>query len=427
MNPIPASFFSMSCLGNKRTAIVLFLSLSISSVWAAQKKPAIPKQPPLTSSLVVISINGLSSDHILRPARYRHRIPNLIALRDRGSYSAAVEGVYPSLTLPAHASISTGMLPVDHGIYSDYPFDIEKGMPLATPFENSSQITADTIWAAARRSNLKSSSIDFPLTTGGTVDSRLSIREGLTSLLESIKEKKVNLVLISFNSFGEALARHGMDSKEALAAIEAIDAQVGQITAALGSEATFVVTSDSARVAVEREFRPNVVLAKKGLITLDRQGGIESWKAIAQASGGSAAIFVRNPQDEKLIAEVETTFREIHEKSDSPIWRIINRQDAARIGADPRAVLFLDAAPLYVMSSRLTGATTGSSEMRAASGYLPQRSEMRAALVFAGRGIKAGVRLEFARLVDVAPTVSRLLGLELRSARGRVIDEVLVR
>lgn len=427
MSPIPASLFSMSRLRNKRIAIILFVSLFISTAWVSQKKPAIPKQPPLTSSLVIISINGLSSDHILRPARYRHRIPNLIALRDRGSYSAAVEGVYPSLTLPAHASISTGMLPVDHGIYSDYPFDVEKGGPLPTPFENSSEITTDTIWAAARRSNLKTSSIDFPMTMGGSIDFRFSIEQGLPSLLESIKEKKVHLVLINFNSFGEALTRHGIDSKEALAAIEAIDAQVGQITAALGTETTFVVTSDSARVAVEREFRPNVVLAKKGLLTPDRQGGMESWKAVAQASGGSAAIFLKNPQDEKLRTEVEAAFREIHEKSDSPIWRIINRQEAARIGADPRAVLFLDAAPLYVMSSRLTGAATGSSEMRAASGHLPQRSEMRAALVIAGRGVKAGVRLEFARLVDIAPTVSRLLGLELRSARGRVIDEVLVR
>jgi hypothetical protein len=50
---------------------------------------------------------------------------------------------------------------------------------------------------------------------------------------------------------------------------------------------------------------------------------------------------------------------------------------------------------------------------------------MRAALVAAGRGLKTGAKIEHARLIDLAPTVARLLGLELRAARGRVISEVI--
>ena len=392
-----------------------------------QKKPAIAKQPALTPRVFVISVNGLSSDHILRPERYKHRIPNIVAVRDRGSYAASVEGVYPSLTLPAHASIASGMLPSDHGIYSDYPFSIVTGSADPSPFSEARQIAVDTIWESARRSGLKSLSLEFPLTAGGPIDFRFHQADGAPAINASIDENRVGLALLNFVAFGEAESKFGVDSREAIQAIETIDAAIGTIVEKQGSEATFVITSDSPRVSVEREFKPNVVLAKKGLLIVDRQGKVESWRAIAVAAGGAAIVFVKDPKDEKLISEVDKAFREIYEHPESPIWRILNRQEATRIGADPRAALFLDAAPLFVMSSKTGGAITGRAETRASAGYLPQRSEMRPALIIAGRGVKAGVRMEFARLIDLAPTISRLLGLELRTSRGRVLDEVLVR
>jgi hypothetical protein len=50
---------------------------------------------------------------------------------------------------------------------------------------------------------------------------------------------------------------------------------------------------------------------------------------------------------------------------------------------------------------------------------------MRALFVIAGKGIKSGTQTPYARLVDIAPTVARLLGLEMKTARGRVISEVI--
>ncbi|MEP7273873.1 MAG: alkaline phosphatase family protein, partial [Acidobacteriota bacterium] len=274
---------------------------------------------------------------------------------------------------------------------------------------------------------LKSASSEFPLTARGAIDFTINPAEGIDPLVDLLKKRQVNLVLVNFRAFGEAQERSGIDSKEAIAALEGIDAEVGRLSGiAIGNDTTFVVVSDSARAPVEREFRPNVVLAKREFLTTDNKGDVVSWKAICHTTGGSAAVFIKNAQDEKLITEVEKAFREIHEKAESPIWRVIVKREAARLGADPRAILFLDASPLYVMSSKATGGTTARANIRATSGYLPQRSEMRATLVMAGRGIKPGVRLEFARLVDIAPTVSRMLGLELRTSRGRVLNEVLI-
>jgi hypothetical protein len=58
-------------------------------------------------------------------------------------------------------------------------------------------------------------------------------------------------------------------------------------------------------------------------------------------------------------------------------------------------------------------------------GYFPDHSSMRAALVLSGRGIASGTRLGDVRNIDVAPTIAALLGLELPTATGRVLNEAL--
>ena len=206
---------------------------------------------------------------------------------------------------------------------------------------------------------------------------------------------------------------------------------VGKIVAAieragLGEKTTFLIVSDHGAIKVEQEFRPNVLLAKKGFLTVGEQGSIASWQAVAVSFGGSAAIFLKNPQDETTAKAVEELFKAYEkESSDSPLWRITIRREAARLGADARAVLYLDAAPSFRISARANGSMISKTSDRAAYGYLPSRAEMRGAMFIAGKAIKANQRIEYARLIDVAPTIARLLGLEMKTARGRVLSEVI--
>ena len=152
---------------------------------------------------------------------------------------------------------------------------------------------------------------------------------------------------------------------------------------------------------------------------------MKSWRAVIQSFEGSAAVFLKNSQDESTGQEVEKIFRELEKDSDNPLWRITPWRDGTRLGVDPRAVFYLDAAPRYKISSRANGSAIAKTEERAAHGYLPSRAEMRATLIVAGNGIKANQKIEHARLIDIAPTVGRLLGLEMKSVRGRVLSEVV--
>lgn len=418
-------------------AIVLAGSLlNASSLSAQQPKPTPtpakpkPKPPKLTSHVVLISISGLRADHTNNPESYRLKIPAIQELRAKGSYAVGVESVYPSQNNPAQISIATGVLPADHGITSDYPFNEQTGSQSAVPHQSAKEIKAETIWEAANREGLVTAAIGYPLTNGSAINFNLAeIPTDATAIANLIRKEHPNLLLINFDSLNAAQRRFGLLSKEALAALEQIDGSVKKIVEAINqanlvNDTTFLIVSDHGASQIEREFRPNALLAKKGFLTIDEQGNVKSWRAIAQSFGGSAAIFLKNPQDEATARQVEKVFTEFEKESDNPLWRITLRRDATRLGADPRPVLYLDAAPRFLISPRVNGSTIGKTEERAASGYLPSRAEMRAALIIAGKGIKANQRIEYARLIDIAPTIARLLGLEMKSARGRVLSEV---
>ncbi len=59
-------------------------------------------------------------------------------------------------------------------------------------------------------------------------------------------------------------------------------------------------------------------------------------------------------------------------------------------------------------------------------GYLPTHPKMFTSLVLSGRGVKKGATIGHARSFDVAPTIARLLGLEMKDVEGRVLTEALL-
>lgn len=458
----------------------LFLAGNSFSLKAKQLKPAQSKAKPkpakLTSHLVLISISGLRADDVNNADKLRLAIPTILSLRSKGSYAVGVESVYPSQSRPAHTSIVTGVLPADHGITSDFPFDKLTGAQSGKPYLSSTEIKTDTLWEAAKREGLTTAAISYPVTADGPINfmlpeviegkennnsippklkneilSTLNIKPGTplpTSKPENlihqtqddfkadaaaylIEKYRPNLLLINFTSLDLAQKRFGIHSTETKAVLSLIDQMIKKIGSAIdlaqiGSETTFIIISDHGSGQIEREFRPNVLLAKKGLLVIDEQGNVTSWGAIVQSFEGSAAVFIKNPQDESTAKEAEKIFRDLEKDSDNPLWRITLRRDGTRLGVDPQAVFYLDAAPGYKISSRVTGSAIAKTEERAANGYLPSRADMRATLIIAGKGIRPSQKIEYARLVDISPTIGALLGLEMKSTRGRVLSEVIM-
>jgi hypothetical protein len=58
-------------------------------------------------------------------------------------------------------------------------------------------------------------------------------------------------------------------------------------------------------------------------------------------------------------------------------------------------------------------------------GYLPDQPDMLSVCIVSGPGLKAGTKLGKIHAIDIAPTVARLLGIELPTAEGKPMEELL--
>ncbi|MCP4139515.1 MAG: sulfatase-like hydrolase/transferase [Chloroflexi bacterium] len=71
---------------------------------------------PIIERVLIITVDGLRPEPISFDL-----MPNLLSLMESGFYSLTAQTIYPSATLPAHASMFTSMCPDKHGVdWNDY-------------------------------------------------------------------------------------------------------------------------------------------------------------------------------------------------------------------------------------------------------------------------------------------------------------------
>jgi predicted AlkP superfamily pyrophosphatase or phosphodiesterase len=432
----------------------LIFSPACSASAQGQSKKTQPAGTRLTSRVIVIAIDNLGYDFqndTVRVSQY----PNFRSLLDRGVRTNGIEGVYPSLLSPSYASILTGTLPSDHSVTEDYPFDEKRGIISNQILTSSREIQTETIWMAAQRQKITTASVGIPVTNDAEITFNFpedsSSSDEITRNLKKnillmqaverdqnkastaariIEEKKPEIIFVRFHSFALSQKLYGLKSERNSLTLGKIDEFIGQISKAtdasgIAEGTTMMVVSPFGSVSADIEFRPNALLAKKKLLERGAEGKIQDWKAIAVPYGGSAAIFLRDPANVALAREVEGVFQESYNKPHSPIWRIISRREISLLGADARAMFYLDSAPGVFISGSATGDVVSKNSEPVIQGWLPQRYEMRGAFFIAGKAVRHGSVLQYARLIDLAPTIARLLGFEMKTVRGRILSEII--
>src|ERR1051325_6395092 len=99
-------------------AIILTLTVSYSAQPRAQQpasQTAAPQSPSIEprrdAHVIMISIDGLIPEYYTAPARLGLKVPNLTQMKLGGAYADGVEGVFPTVTYPAHTTLITGVSP----------------------------------------------------------------------------------------------------------------------------------------------------------------------------------------------------------------------------------------------------------------------------------------------------------------------------
>jgi len=236
-------------------------------------------------------------------------------------------------------------------------------------------------------------------------------------------KKQPSLLLLHLLAVDHVEHETGPFSQEAIAVVEREDAAIGKLRAtaerAFLGRVIFAVVSDHGFVKVEKQINFGPAFVKAGLITLDGKGKPKDWKAFPWATGGSAAIVLKDPKDGAVAAEVRELLRKMAADPANGIDRVLEADELHRRGGYPPASFFVGLKPGWKNGTLLTGPLVQSVETGGTHGALNDLPELRSSFFVVGPGVPPGKRFDLIDMRDIAPTLAKLVGLEMPSADGK--------
>jgi predicted AlkP superfamily pyrophosphatase or phosphodiesterase len=406
--------------------------------------------------VALISVDGLRPVDLMG-AGGCEKPAMLLELGRAGVHAQGVVGVLPTVTYPSHATLVTGAYPTKHGVFNNDR--VSDGAPWH--FDRT-DMRIPTLWDAARRKGLSVAIVTWPSSYGAEVDylipEDLSHRKDVTArvkkgstagLFESLESRagkpisllpfgdadagvpldemtatfaqevvrrhKPDLLLVHFLDLDHREHFDGVGSAGACASLQRIDGHVANIRAAykqagILDQTTFFVVSDHGFAPVHTAINVGELLKRSGF------GG----SADVRLAGGSAAVYVKDVIPAQLRARIETKFR--------GIVRWVTEEEAVRMGGFPGAAFVLCAAPGYSLTSSASlPLLIRSQRYRGAHGHCPDEPTILASFVASGAGIRPLGVIPVIRMIDIAPTIASLLGVDLPDADGIPIAGVLER
>ena len=405
---------------------------------------------------------------MLEAERRGLKIPNLRRFLGEGAYATGVMGNLPTVTYPSHTTLITGVAPAKHGIVGNTTFD-PKQINYGGWYWYAQDITAPTLWDAAKAAGLTTGNIHWPVSVGvrsltwnmpqiwrsGHADDRKLIRslatDGLYDALEHdcgayadgidegvdadenrtsfavrlIETKQPDFLTVYLAALDHEEHLYGPGSPEANAVLERLDAAVGKLVAAemaARPDATIALVSDHGFVATDTEvnlFRPFI---DAGLIKLGADGKVVSWDAMPWPSGGSVAVVLARPDDPALTGMVGALLEKLAADPSAKIAKVIGKAEIARLGGNPLASFYVDLKPGALAGNFAADAPlVRPSRYKGMHGYFPALPEMRSTFLVMGKGVAKGRNLGEIDMRSIAPTLARVMGARLPDAQASAL------
>ncbi|EAC7896061.1 alkaline phosphatase family protein [Listeria monocytogenes] len=414
--------------------------------------------------LFVISLDALGALDL----KDTKELPVLRELIETGTHIQEVETIYPSLTYPAHTSIITGHYPATHGIVNNTKIQPEKDSPDWYWYKKAIQVP--TLYDLAKERGLTTAAFLWPVAAKSGIDYNIAeifpnrfwltqmmvslhassplflidmdrkfghLRKGINqpdldifltaSVVDTIKTKKPRLLLTHLVDMDSMRHAHGVNSIEAKAALKRHDDRLAAIIqatkeAGIYENTVFAILGDHYQIDVTHAIRLNVLFAEQGWVTVV-DDKITEWNVYAKSCDGSCYIYTKNDQYNQEIQHLLQNMNEIEE--------ILQTEEIARRGADPNATFMVEGKTGYYFMDDLYGPIYEevTDEMlgkpgyyKAVHGYSPNKPDYKTTIVFNGPGIKKGVKISNAHLVDEATTFAHILDLQFPNTAGSVIE-----
>ncbi len=406
------------------------------------------------NKVILISLDGFPGYSLNDP---KLPIPTLRKLIANG-ISATMLGINPTVTWPNHTAMITGVRADEHGLLANGSIQRTGTWPpvkVEPMIVKELMVKVPTVYDAAHKAGLTTAQVDWvaiekaPTITwafrewaglDGPLEQEMIAKGAITKEdLESFNRANIVFRDQIWTRAGEYLIRnhqpdlllfhlltgdseqhsYGPNTLAAKTALAFLDACVEKLVTAvkdagLAERTTFFIVSDHGFKAFTKQIKPNVALQAAGL---DKQ-------VYVLPEGGTAFVYFEPAADAaKLIPQVRKALEGVE-----GVGRIAGVEDYASLGLphpDQDAQfghLLLAAKDGYSFSGATGGPVTAAVPQQGGShGYLASEPDMNPIFIASGYGVKAGMQLGTVSNIDIAPTIAKLLGVSLPTAKGRVL------
>ncbi|MBW3540827.1 MAG: ectonucleotide pyrophosphatase/phosphodiesterase [Planctomycetes bacterium] len=446
--------------------------LSIVLRLSSAGETALAAAPRDDACVVLISVDGLANFYLDDP---RADMPTLRRLAREGARADGLVCSFPTVTWPNHTTLVTGTSPARHGVIGNNYLDRQSGEKIAfipdPLFDKDEIVKVPTVYDAAHGAGLVTAGIVWPATRSArTLDWTVPDmfgdeawpKYGTKTWLDELRQAGIpvdrhggwtsesgggvqrdwlytrmaahlfehhppNLLLIHLVEVDHVQHRHGPRSPDAYWSVSFADDRIRDLwesaqRSPFAKNTTFLIASDHGFFPIEHDIRPNARLRELGLIETEGEK-ITKKHAWCVAQGGACMVYILDDsRRSELAKELQREFAAI-----DGVQVVLGPEEMVRLGQpmredDPRAPDFwLSAKSGYSFSeAHSAGEVVVPKNSRGGThGYLPDQPDMLGTLVISGAGVDAGTKLGKVQSIDVAPTIARLLGVELPTAEGK--------
>lgn len=427
--------------------------------------------------VIVVSIDGLAAFLLNDP---KAPLPTIRQLAKAGSVAeGGMKVSNPSVTWPNHSSVITGVRPEKHGVLAngvlvrgaiDVPTvvdpkrdqrDLIRVPTIIEAAHAAGLITGEINWPCVRGS--KSLHDSFPDVPDQVLHMTPRLRQELVIdgiLLDEtqpsfaansvagrdliwteatchvIRERKPNLLFVHLLNCDATHHALGAQTPAGYTANGYADMCLAKIVAAtkeagIYDKTTFIILADHGFTTTPKAICPNVILRQAGLLKVTAEKMSDA-RVHVFPEGGIGLVYCTNPGEAAADRE---KFRELM-KDKEGVAEVVFPDQFAEMGMPhpreytqaPDAILV--AKDGYAVSGTVAGenfvvANTEAKTSLGSHGFIASLPKMNALLVLSGAGIRAGASLKSVENIDVAPTIAKLLEVELSGADGKALTAAL--
>jgi predicted AlkP superfamily pyrophosphatase or phosphodiesterase len=440
-------------------ALALPFFLRFPLIHAQNKKPGSLDRKDRV--VVVISLDGFPAYALKDP---RLPIPTLRKLASEGAIAESMQPVNPTVTWPNHTAIVTGVDVSQHHVVFNGLLERPEndGPPKIEPWRNKDvMVHSPTIYDLAHEAGLKTAQVDwvaiykamtidweFPELPepNGEMEKKL-IADGVVSAeqlktfekssqawqdeiwtdaaVRILKDHHPNLLLFHLLTLDDINHEYGPMSNASITAMAWLDSQVKRVVDVLqGPEyarrSTVIIVSDHGFRAYRHRIHANVLLQQKGILSAgDGKLHGDAWVV---PEGGTGMVYVSNAaRRAELISQIRTIY-----SSAEGIEKVYGVEDFGALGlptpaeSDQGPDLVLAGKPDYAFSGD-AAKTYITDENGGTHGFLNSDPQMQAIFIAWGAGVPKGTQLGVITNREVAPTIAKLLGLDMKSTKAAAL------